>query len=84
MLLCTFWRALIIASADECLVSKQAFFLSCQHWQYEVLTIQKEMSSALHKIKKINGKYRYLLTECTYISTSNFCSPSKLVKMLLL
>lgn len=58
MLLCTWRRALSIASPDERVVSKQAIFPSCQHWQYEVLTVQKEMSSSLHKIKKINGKYK--------------------------
>lgn len=75
MLLCTLWRALIIASPDERLVSKQSIFLSCQHWQYEVLTIQKEMSSSLHKIKKINGKYKCLLPKVYLHFTFLFLLP---------
>lgn len=83
MLFCVLWRAYIIASPGECLVSKQAIFLSCQRCQYEVLTIQKEMSSQLHQIRKINGKYKCLFPKAYLHFTLFFLSCPNLLKKML-
>lgn len=83
VLFCVLWRAYIIASPGECLVSKQAIFLSCQRCQYEVLTIQKEMSSQLHQIRKINGKYKCLFPKAYLHFTLFFLSCPNLLKKML-